>query len=131
MTIFSMLSASMTLGWLSTRSSSSRSKDRLAKLEQFLESHSALYIKYISGNSFVKRDILKKTTSNRLVDGKYLVVQPQEPFGEVAEAVSEYCCAPARGLPRISDKNMANLRQVPIPDKMINRLFKSLWTFLG
>ena len=56
--------------------------DRL--LEKF-ERGNAAYLGVISAMTDEVRDSLEKTTSNLRVEGKYLVIKPRFPFGEIAK----------------------------------------------
>lgn len=49
-----------------------------------------------------KRDIIRKISSNRTIDGKKVVIEPYAPFGELLKLLDDVSCAPRRGRPRTS-----------------------------
>ena len=85
---------------------SEENEDSFEKMKKFLELHSGLYPQYISGDPYQKREVLNMTTSNRIVDGKYVAIEPKEPFAGVAESMSLYTSAPSRGLPRTFEERV-------------------------
>jgi site-specific DNA recombinase len=76
------------------------------KITEHLELTSSLYPSYLLAIPDEKREILKTTTSNLWADGKYVVVELQNPFCEIANRPKTACGDPYRGIPRTFAKSV-------------------------
>lgn len=74
--------------------SSPELQDRLAA---FLELAESAYLSYKTAEIDEKRDLVKITTSNRIVDGKTLAITLSEPFRSIAERQVVLIGVPRRG----------------------------------
>ena len=76
------------------------------RMKRIDEQEKTYYSQYIAGDKEEKRDILRKATSNRSVDGKNVAVELRWPFEGVAEIVYSYCCLQQRGTNRTLGKDV-------------------------
>jgi len=83
--------------------------DSLGTLEKFLELAANPWLSHTLGNREQKRQILQSTTSNRLVRGKNVELEPSLPFREIANRATKQDCDPNQDTPRTLDKIFDNL----------------------
>jgi DNA invertase Pin-like site-specific DNA recombinase len=86
--------------------------DRLA---EFLELAGSAWLSYRTGIPEEKRDLVKKLTSNREVDGKDVVVDLYSPFKEVANRASVPSGDSEPDIPRTCDKILSMLSALIVP----------------
>jgi DNA invertase Pin-like site-specific DNA recombinase len=74
------------------------------RLSEFLELAGSAWLSYEMGLPNEKRELVRKVTSNRRVDGKKLEIEPSIPFGEIAKRFKNSDSPPQRDIPRTWDR---------------------------
>jgi len=69
-------------------------------MRENLELWENLYSSYISGERDDKREIVMNATSNRILSGKNLSIELQEPYSTLEITLKNHRCGPSRPLPR-------------------------------
>ena len=82
------------------------------RLSEFLELADRAWLSYEMGLPEEKRDLLKIVTSNRALDGKYVVIELSLPFLEVAKRLDVSSGGPKRAIPRTWDRLLATLAKL-------------------
>lgn len=88
------------------------------KMEKFLELAESAWLSYQSAFPEEKREMLKIVTSNLIVNGKELVIEPSFPFQFLTNGEKNSDCGPYRGIPRTLDQVMESLAQLTLAGKL-------------